>query len=603
MTVDSVEVSMHRKALSTITVRRIINNDNPSAPKTMRIDIHSQWVIKGPMVLLLVLIMVACSNQSDSPSNLVVFEDVTDQTGVSYQHINGAHGKYYMVEMMGPGVALFDYDRDDDMDMFLTQGHPLDPEQPKADSRYRHRLYRNDSQTNDNGDSQLRFVDVTLESKLDIIAYGMGAATGDFDNDGWMDLFIANLGANQLWRNKGDGTFENVSQRLNTPSAVWSSSAAVVDFDQDGWLDIYVANYVKFSVVRHKTCISEVGTEDYCGPVSYPNEYDQLLRNTGNGYFEDVTAQSGLSKAGPGLGVVTSDFNLDGLPDLYVTNDLEHNYFWINQGDGTFMEEGLLRGNAVNMHGQPEASMGVDAADIDNDGDADLFMTHLLNESNTLYLNNGQGHFRDHTSASGLASASIGLTGFGTNFIDFNNDGWLDLVTINGEVRVIRSQLDQGDSNPLRQPNQLYQNNQGQYQDISHREPAMQVLAVSRGSAVGDLDNDGDTDLIITNNNEAIQILQNLQGQHQQWLGVSLLAASGGPSIGAKAILQIPGRQLWRETGTDASYLSANDHRILFGLGDYSGTAKLEVTWPDGSSQSWNNLQTGQYHTLIQEKQ
>ena len=296
----------------------------------------------------------------------------------------------------------------------------------------------------------------------------MGAAVGDIDNDGWVDLFVTALGSSQLFRNNGDGTFTDVTARAGTGDSRWSTSATFFDYDRDGWLDLFVANYVKFRADLKRACFSAGSARDYCNPAVYDPAPDRLLRNNGDGTFSDVTARAGLARSsGRGLGVLASDFNGDGWTDLYVANDGDANQMWINQrGSGVFSDEALLAGVAVNRMGQPQGSMGVDAADIDRDGDEDLFVTNLDNEGNTLYLNVGDGLFEDRTAEFGLFK--LGFTGFGTRFVDYDNDGWLDLLVVNGAVRHSSSQLQKGDPYPLKQRSQLFRNDRGRrFEDVS----------------------------------------------------------------------------------------------------------------------------------------
>lgn len=560
--------------------------------------------------MLALIVLYGCRDEVAVHADRAVFIDATIATGLDYVHVNGMTGQYYFSEMMGPGVALFDYDNDGDLDIYLGQGHRLEADRsapaavtaPDEKPPLRDRLYRNDLLIDAAGKRTVRFTDVTAASGLDAQGYSMGVVTGDIDNDGWNDLYITNFGSNQLWHNQGDGTFRNITERSKTDDPRWSTSAALLDYDRDGWLDLYIVNYTDFRLDKHKACFSETGTVEYCGPRSYQPEPDRLLRNRGDGTFADVTADAGLLLPGPGLGVVSADFDQDGWLDLYVANDQTHNHLWINNGPaGGFRNESLLRGSAVDSHGRPEASMGVDAGDIDNDGDPDLFMTHLLNETNTLYLNDGSGSFADMTGAIGLASPSIGFTGFGTALLDYDNDGWLDLIAVNGEVRMIREQQAAGELLPLKQPNQLFHNEQGKFSDASALAPVLAQADVSRGAAVGDIDNDGDPDVLITNNNGRAQLLLNQVGAAAHWLGLRLLGQTGRDMLGTRVALYRDGAPtLWRRVRTDASYISANDPRLLFGLGRTLTALRVEVHWLSGRREYWEDLPADQYHTLVE---
>ena len=299
----------------------------------------------------------------------------------------------------------------------------------------------------------------------------MGVATGDFNNDGWIDLYLTNFGSNQMWRNNGDGTFTDVTEKTGTDDPRWSVSAAFLDFDRDGWLDLYVGNYVNFSFTNRKRCFAYTSAEDYCGPLSYDPVPERLFRNRRDGTFEDVSAKSHIALEADGaLGVVCADFNGDGWIDIYVANDGRSNHLWINKHDGTFRNEALLAGCALNKEGHAESSMGVDAGDFDNDGDEDLFMTNLNGEKSTLMVNNGKGWFEDRSFEVGLAVPSKPYTGFGTAFFDYDNDGWLDLLTVNGEVRTIEALARIGDRYPLSQRKQLFHNlANGNFEQVAER--------------------------------------------------------------------------------------------------------------------------------------
>ena len=430
----------------------------------------------------------------------------------------------------------------------------------------------------------------------------MGVAAGDYDEDGRVDLYVTNLGANQLWHNDGNGTFSNVTQRSGTDDRRWSTSAAFVDFDHDGRLDLYVTNYVDFRVANHKVCTTEHGAEEYCGPMSYRPQTDRLFHNRGDGVFDDVSGEVGLVSApGPGLGVVTGDFDDNGWIDIYVANDQAANKLWMNQGEGVFREEALLRGSAVDAQGRAQASMGVDAGDIDGDGDEDLFMTHLLMEVNTLYENDGRGLFKDRTSATGLGPPSLGVPGFGTALLDADGDSWLDVIVVNGAVRTIDRLRAAGDLLPLEQPNQLFLNRSGRFVDASVGEPALELLHVSRGAAVGDVDDDGDADVLVCNNSGQAQLLLNQTDGRSNWLGLRLVGQSGRDMVGARATLKRTGHpDLVRRAHAASSYLTSSDSRVLFGLGQGEAAARVEVVWPSGRQEHWSGLAARRYHTLIE---
>jgi hypothetical protein len=539
------------------------------------------------------------------------FTDVAAEVGIDFTHFNGMTGEYYMLEINGAGCGMLDYDGDGDLDLYLVQGSTLGPGGGTAATTaqrgpFLDRLLRNDLVVTDEGERILRFTDVTEESGIRAGGYGFGVAVGDYDNDGFPDLYVTNFGSNQLWRNRGDGTFENVVEATGTDDPRWSVPAAFFDYDRDGWLDLYVGSYVHFTLENHKVCRTAAGAQDYCGPNAYAPVSDRLFRNRGDGTFEDVSAKSGLQRElTKALGVVIGDFNGDGWLDLYVANDGTANQMWIHQHDGRFVDEALLAGTAFNVDGHPEASMGVDAADFDNDGDEDLFMTHLVAETNTIYTNDGSGMFEDTTVRSGLGAPSWSRTSWGTRFIDVDNDGWLDLLVVSGAVRTIEELARKGDPYPFHEPNQLFRNlGGGSFEEVTAQAGGVFELSeVSRGAAFGDVDNDGDTDVLILNNNGPVRLLRNDIGQASRWLGLRLVGRGDPPRdmLGAWVAVERPGRAtLWRRAGTAGSFASANDPRVLVGLGDDATRPRVRVVWPDGASELFSDLAVGRYTTLRQ---
>lgn len=537
------------------------------------------------------------------------FIDVAGEVGLDFVHINGMSGQRYYVEMMGSGGALFDYDGDGDLDLYLSQGHPLERAHRNASRPTAvDRLYRNDLMIQRDGTRSLRFTDVTDQSGIRASGYGMGAATGDFNNDGWVDLYVINWGGNQLWRNDGDGTFTDVTDESGVDDPRWSTAASFVDFDLDGWLDLMVVNYNRYTLASERPCYAESGRRDYCGPDAYPIEQDRLFRNRGDGTFDDVTLSMGLTAAyGPALGVIAADFNLDGWPDLYVANDWHENQLWINQRGQRFEDRALLVGAAVNADGVAEASMGVNAEDFDADGDDDLFITHLHGETNTYYVNDGGELFHDRSRASGLAVPSLVYTGFGVAPLDYDNDGWLDLFIANGEVRTVPEQAERGEPLPLRQTNQLFRNlGRGRFQEVTpHDDELFDLAEVSRGVAYGDVDNDGDTDVLLLNNNGPARLLRNELGHERAWLGLRLVANPAGRGerdmLGARvAVVRSGAPILWRRVHTDGSYGAAHDPRVLVGLGAKATYEVVRVYWPGGAVEIWEGLEVNRYHTLVE---
>jgi enediyne biosynthesis protein E4 len=540
-----------------------------------------------------------------------VFAEVAPETGLDFRHYNGMSGKFYLPEIMGAGAALFDYDNDGDLDVFMVQGGVLDPKKRPEDTLFpwrepgppRGRLYRNDLTIAKDGTRRLRFTDVTDKSGILATGYGMGVAAGDINNDGWIDLYICNVGSNQMLLNNGDGTFTDVTKKTGADDPRWSTSAAFFDYDRDGWLDLFVCNYVDFSLSNNPVCYSNATKIDYCSPSAFHAAPDRLFHNRGDGTFEDVTNVSGVYKEfGSGLGVVSADFNRDGWIDIYVANDGNPNQLWVNQKNGTFKNEALLAGAAVNRNGQSEAGMGVDAGDFDGDGDDDIFLTHLMDETNTLYVNLGDGFFEDRTVEAGLALQSKRYTGFGTLWFDYDNDGRLDLLATNGAVRTLLDPDHKGDPFPFSQPNQLFHNaGGGKFADVSAQAgEAFTRPIVGRGAAFGDIDNDGDTDVVVSNNNGPAKLFLNQIGNRKHWLGLRLVGDKPARDMLGSRIEIVISKDnvLWRRARTDGGYCSSQDPRVLAGLGDAKSVEAVRVHWPSGKVEEWKNLAIDRYITL-----
>jgi hypothetical protein len=527
-----------------------------------------------------------------------VFTDVTAAAGVTFVHVNGASGALLIPEVIGPGGALLDYDNDGDLDLFAVQGSVLPPPAPAGAPRSR--LFRNDGGPPEGGPyARIRFTDVTDQSGLAVSGYGMGAATGDIDNDGWVDLYVTALGATRLLRNNRNGTFSDITAKSGTGNVGWTTSASFLDYDRDGWLDLYVAAYLNFRPDMKRACFSAASARDYCAPSVYEPLQHRLWRNNGDATFTDVSLRAGIAQqARRGLGVLATDVNNDGWTDLYVANDGDPNQLWINQRNGTFRDAALLSGVAVSRSGRPQGSMGIDAGDVDGDGDEELFVTNLDNEGNALYLNVGGGLFEERTVERGLFA--LGFTGFGTRFVDYDNDGWLDLVVANGAVRHLASQARRGDPSPLRQRNQLFRNQNGRFADVSAASgAAFTSLQVGRGVAIGDLDNDGDSDLVVFGNNGPLTVHRNDSGHRRHWLGVRVLdGRAPRDALQARVTLTTGRRPLVRRIQVDGSYCASSDPRVIFGLGETAAPQGVRVQWDDGRTEEFSGLTVDRYWIL-----
>jgi hypothetical protein len=547
-------------------------------------------------------------NETQAPGEW--FTDETEAAGLRFVHFNGMSGEFYFPEHLAPGVGLLDYDGDGDLDVFLVQGQMLGTGKTLKDALVppqhgqlplKSRLFRNDLRVDDDGTRSLRFTDVTHESGIDASGYGMGVAVGDYTNDGCVDIYLTNFGSNQLFRNNCDGTFTDVSRDAGVDDPGFSVSAAFADYDRDGWLDLFVGNYVHYSVDANAVCRGLVGGRDYCSPRVYRPQPDRLYRNQQGRAFVDVTAKAlEGGHFGPALGVVAADFDSDGWVDLFVANDGQANQLWINRRDGTFEDRAGLGGVAFNIDGKAVAGMGVDAGDFDNDGDEDVFLTTLTTEANTLFVNDGTARFEDRSALSGLGGPSLAYTGWGTSWIDVDNNGWLDVLTVNG---TIQAREDAGGPFPYDQRKQLFLNNgNGRFEDVSTRAGSAFALSeVGRGAAFGDIDNDGAVDVVIANDNGPARLLVNRLGRRNHWVGVRLLGGNDAPRdmLGARvAIMRSSGPTLWRRARADGSYASANDPRVLAGLGSSTEAPRVRVSWPGGRVEEWAEVPIDRWTTL-----
>ncbi len=550
------------------------------------------WRLRWTVIALLLSAAAGAAQRPADP-----FVDRTAELGIEVTHVNGAAGELLLPEVIGAGGALFDFDNDGDLDLFVVQGGAVPgAASAAANGAPTNRLFRNDVVAG----GARRFTDVSARSGLAVAGYGMGAAAGDYDNDGWVDLYVTYLGSNRMFRNNGDGTFSDRTAATRTDDPRWSTGATFFDYDRDGWLDLAVVNYVTFSREMKRACFAATSARDYCNPSVYPPASASLFRNNRDGTFAEVSARAGLARApARGLGVIALDVNGDGWTDLYVTNDGDPNQLWLNQrGTGAFKDDALLAGVALNRTGQPQGSMGVDAGDVDGDGDEDLFVTNLDNEGHTFYRNQGGGLFEDRTVEAGLFK--LGYTGFGTRLLDYDNDGWLDAVVANGAVRQLTAQRQAGDPYPLKQQNQLFHNEGGRrFADVTGGAgAAFATPRVGRGLAAGDLDNDGGIDLVVFNNSGPVRVLMNAAARGRRWLGLRVVDDKGGDAVGAVVELQHGKSRLVRRVRVDGSYCVASDPRVVLGLAGDAADQTVQVRWPGGRTESFAGLAVDRYWVL-----
>jgi enediyne biosynthesis protein E4 len=507
------------------------------------------------------------------------FEEIGQRAGITFSHQSGHQTRHWLPEIMGGGAALFDMDNDGWLDLYLVQSGNLND--PLAGSG--NRLYRN------RGDGT--FVDVSDNAGAGVHGYGMGVTAGDFDNDGYTDLYITNFGANVLLRNDGHGRFIDVTAKAGVASSGWSTSAAFVDYDGDGALDLFVAHYLNWKQPAEVECFSLTGVPDYCSPASYDlPSASTLFHNNGDGTFTDVSARAGLLTAvGNGLGVVAADFDGNGLVDLAVANDRTPNHLWLNQGNGRFVESALVRGSALDQDGIAKSGMGIDAVDADDDGDVDLLIVNLDGESDSFFRNQGQ-FFVDDTVSAGLRTASRPFTRFGAALRDFDNDGHLDLYEANGRVG---RQSELYSSDPYAEPSLLFRGFPGpRFEEVKPRGGTGPLLvASSRAAAFGDIDNDGGIDIVVVNRDSRPFLLHNIVRNRGHWLLLHVVDDHGRDALGAVVTAKVGTRTIRRDVRAAYSYLASNDPRVHIGLGGESTAREVTVRWADGSTERYGNLQ------------
>ncbi|MYA56497.1 CRTAC1 family protein [Candidatus Poribacteria bacterium] len=528
---------------------------------------------------------------ASSAAGAVTFVEVAEESEIHFRHTDGESGKRLFNEQYGAGGGFFDYDNDGYLDIYLINARPQGEQVtvPLPTNV----LYHN------NGDGS--FTDVTSLAGMGDTRYGVGATTGDYDNDGDIDLYLTNFGDNALYRNNGDGTFTDVAPTAQVADTGWGTSCAFADFDNDGFLELYVSNYAKYTLDANKPCYRH-NIAVYCGPSSYLPQPDVLYRNNRDGTFIDLTEQSGLLSvpAAHGLGVAIGDSDNDGDTDIYVANDQDFNFLFENLGDGTFEEVGLLSGVSCSDIGKAEAGMGVAFADYDNDGKLDLTVSNFQNETNTLYHNEGDNFFMDATIPAGIAEHTHRYLGWGIGFLDYDNDGYKDIFVANGHTMDNIAEVDRSTTTP--QQNLLFRNlGDGKFENVTAAMgEGFALRKTSRAAAFGDYDNDGDIDILVTNWNQTVDLLKNEGGNRNNWIQVQAIGTKSNRSgIGARIKIvcrTLGGDELtqYAEVKSSGSYLAFSDLRVHFGVKDAERIDLLEIRWNSGIVDTVTNLPVNQ---------
>ncbi len=518
------------------------------------------------------------------------FVDQAAEAGLHFTWQSGHDQSFLMPEIVGGGVALLDFDLDGDLDIYCAQGGDMSTAwQSPSSNTATNRLFRNDG--------NLQFVDVTDVAGGGDSGYAMGVAVGDIDHDGDPDLYVTNAGRNTMLRND-NGVFTDVTEASGTGHPGWGASATFFDADGDGDLDLYSTNYLDWNPDTEMTCYSPLGGEDYCSPRNYMSPaIDVFYRNLGDGTFEDATVSAGFNAAsGTGLGVVQGDWNLDGHPDLFVANDGMPDLLWMATGNGTWIESGVAMGCALDDEGRAKAGMGVDTTDIDDDGDLDIIVCNLIGESDSLFRNDVE-FFVDITGRTGIRAKSKHNTRFGLGWIDFNNDGWLDLYEASGSVSRLPAA---SDVDPYAQEDMLLSGGPNlRFTAVMPRGGTQDtILRTSRGAAFGDLDGDGGIDAVVINRDDPANLYHNIASSQGKWIRVNVLNSHGMPALGATISGSIGERKITRPVRRTYSYMSSNDPAVHVGLGGANSLEDVQVNWPDGTITIHGGLAAGETHTI-----
>jgi hypothetical protein len=548
------------------------------------------------------VLIAICLTDLLAVEQAVLFEDRREQAGIDFLHQSGRSNEKFLIETMGGGIGLLDYDADGLLDIFFLNSGGLSIEDDKSvkvdrsSPRYLDKLYRNQ------GDGTFRDVTETAGvSGAGHVGYGMGVATGDFDNDGFVDLYATHFGPNVLYRNRGDGTFEDVTAKAGVAAGGWSVSAGFLDHDNDGDLDLFVVRYLDWDFSNHIRCGKDI--QVYCSPKRFQPVSNRLYRNDGDGTFTDVSEASGVSRVlGKSLGVAFNDYDDDGWTDIAVANDSVAQILFHNQGNGKFSNEALVAGVAYNEDGGSYAGMGIDFNDYNNDGQPDIIITNLAKELYALYENDGGGFFSYRTRQSNLARITNFMSGWGTRFFDSDHDGWKDLFVAQSHVLDNVEQMDPSLS--YVQPPLLIRNNEGKFTDVSAGSGhVFEEDLAGRGAAFGDLDNDGDVDIVMSVLDAQPRVLfSNASELAANWIELKIVGtASNRDALGARVHIRMPsGREQWGYVTTAGSYASANDAGVHFGLGDEDMVEWLQVRWPSGAAKTMRNVKSGRILTVTE---